>query len=116
VRFVANCLVGAGDPPETMLAILRIFVERLRLLELPNLEGDRGDMPCGLPRGESIVLLRRSDGVAGLFPPRLLRRFDLATGICEGEIPVSAFMVLFVAIEADGDSSIDCSWTGDMNA
>lgn len=116
VRFVATNLVGAGDPAETMLAIFREFVERLRLLEVPYLEGDKGDLPCGLLRGESIVLLRRSGGVAGLWTLRLLRRFILATGIWEGEIPDPALMVSFVRTEVDGDSSMDCSWTGDMKA
>lgn len=116
LRCVDGYFNGAGEPAETRLAIFREFVDRLRLLDIPYLDGDNGILPCGLLRGESTVLLLRSDGDAGLdVLLRLSSLFSRATGICDGDAPASALIVLFVMIDVAGDSSIDCSATGDMN-
>jgi hypothetical protein len=116
LRCVDGYFIGAGDPAETKLAIFRELVDRLRLLEIPYLDGDSGILPCGLLRGESRVLLLRSDGDPGLEGVlRLSSLFSRATGIWDGDTPVSALRVLLVMMDAFGDSSIDCSATGDMN-
>lgn len=81
LRCVGRYFDCAGEPAETRLAILREFVDRLRLLEIPC-EGDNGILPCGLLLGESSVLLLRSDGDPGLeVVLRLSSLFNRATGI-----------------------------------